>query len=164
MDCARGPTADCVSCGGTERGRSRIEAYEEDKMRRMLSMIMVVGLMILGAMLLNVSLPDPLGTSMNVLAQRADCSADQRLGSAARHREAIVRARSVNTRQAQQRATASRYSTAGALGLKDDNGFEVSLRTEADGYMLFIRDATDPCSSGVFSDQRGVIYDSTPIR
>jgi hypothetical protein len=132
-------------------------------MPRILSMMMVVGLIILGAML-HVSLPDPPGTSMNVLAQRPDCSADQRLGSAARHREAIVRARSVNTRQAQQRAAASRYATAGELGMKDDNGFEVSLRTEADGYMLFIRDATDPCSSGVFSDQHGVIYDSTPIR
>jgi hypothetical protein len=52
-------------------------------MRRMLSMIMVLGLMILGAMLRDVSLPDPPGTSMNVLAQRPDCSADQRLGSAA---------------------------------------------------------------------------------
>jgi hypothetical protein len=133
-------------------------------MHRMLSMIVVVSLMILGAMLCDVSLPGPPGASMNVLAQRPDCSADQRLGSAARHREAIVRARSVNTRQAQQRATASRYATTGELGLKDDNGFEVSLRTEADGYMLFIRDAADPCSSGVFSDQRGVIYDSTPIR
>jgi hypothetical protein len=127
-------------------------------------MMMVVGLMILGATLRDVSLPDPPGMSVTVLAQRPDCSTDQRLGSAARHREAVVRARSVNARQAQHRATASRYATAGELGLKDDNGFEVSLRTEADGYMLFIRDATDPCSSGVFSDQRGVIYDSTPIR
>jgi hypothetical protein len=133
-------------------------------MPRMLSMIMVVGLMALGGMLHDVSLPAPPGTSVNVLAPGPDCSADQRLGSAARHREAIARARSVNARQAQHRATASRYATAGELGLKDDNGFEVSLRTEADGYMLFIRDATDPCSSGVFSDQRGVIYDSTPIR
>ena len=74
-------------------------------MPRILSMMMVVGLIILGAML-HVSLPDPPGISMNVLAQRADCSADQRLGSAARHREAIVRARSVNTRQAQQRKRA----------------------------------------------------------
>src|ERR1700720_4031630 len=60
-------------------------------MPRMLSMIMVVGLMILGAMLRDVSLPDPPGTSVNVLAQRPDCSADQRLGSAARHREASLR-------------------------------------------------------------------------
>jgi hypothetical protein len=133
-------------------------------MPRTLSMIMLLGLTILSAMLRDVSLPDPPGISVNLLAQRPDCSADQRLGSAARHREAIVRARSVNTRQAQHRATASRYATAGELGLKDDNGFEVSLRTEAAGYMLFIRDATDPCSSGVFSDQHGVIYDSTPIR
>ena len=59
-------------------------------MPRTLSMIMVVGLMILGAILRDVSLPDPTGTSMTVLAQRPDCSADQRLGSAARHREAIV--------------------------------------------------------------------------
>ena len=66
-------------------------------MPRMLSMIMVMGLMILGAMLRDVSLPDPSGTSVNVLAQRPDCSADQRLGSAARHREAIVRARSVRS-------------------------------------------------------------------
>ena len=56
-------------------------------MRRMLSMIMVPGFMILGAMLRDVSLPDRPGTSINVLAQGADCSADQRLGSAARHRE-----------------------------------------------------------------------------
>jgi hypothetical protein len=46
----------------------------------------------------------------------------------------------------------------------DDNRFEISLQTGAFGYMLFVRDTTDPCSSGVFSDQRGVIYDPRPIR
>jgi hypothetical protein len=120
----------------------------------MFSIVVIMGLTFFGAMPREVSL----------LAQRPDCTADKRLASAARHREAIVRARSVNEHQAQQRASISRYATAAELGLKDDNGFEVSLRTEADGYMLFIRDATDPCSSGVFSDQRGVIYDSMPIR
>jgi hypothetical protein len=121
-------------------------------MRRTIS-ILVAG-MILGA------------TSHEVspLAQSSDCSADQRLGSATRLTEAIRRVRSVNTRQAQQKATISHYVTADELGLKDDNGFEVSLRTEASGYMVFIRDATDPCSSGVFSDHRGIIYTAKPIR
>ena len=122
-------------------------------MPRMVS-IVIVGLMLLIAMALEVS----------PLAQRPDCSTDQRLDAVTRRREAIVRARNVNDRQAQQRATKARYATAAELGLKDENGFEMSVRTDADGYMVFIRDASDPCSSGVFSDQRGVIYDARPIR
>ena len=122
-------------------------------MPRMVS-IVIVGLMLLIATALEVS----------PLAQRPDCSTDRRLDSVTRRREAIVRARNVNTRQAQQRATTSRYATAEELGLADDNGFEVNFRSAADGYMVFIRDVTDPCSSGVFTDQRGVIYDSKPIR
>src|SRR5258708_23957066 len=122
-------------------------------MRRIVS-IVSGGLMLLIAVALEVS----------PVAQRPDCSTNGRLDAVARRREAIVRARNVNTRQAQQRATMSRYATAEELGLADENGFEVSLRSAADGYMVFIRDVTDRCSSGVFSDQRGVIYDSKPIR
>ena|SRR5229473_1041261 len=80
-------------------------------MPRMVS-IVIVGLMLLIATALEVS----------PLAQRPDCSTDQRLDSVTRRREAIVRARNVNTRQAQQRATTSRYATAEELGLADDNG------------------------------------------
>ena len=122
-------------------------------MHRMLSMV-VVALTMLGATPHEVS----------PLAQSSDCSKDQRLDSTARRNEAIRRARSANTRQAQQRAATKRYATAEELGLSNDNGFEVSLRTGAEGYMVFIRDATDPCSSGVFSDQRGLIYEARPIR
>jgi hypothetical protein len=97
-------------------------------------------------------------------SQRPGCQADARLDSASRRREAIVRARNVNARQAELRTANSRYATSEELGLKNEAGFEVRLLTASDGYMVFIRDTTDPCSSGVFSDQSGSIYDARPIR
>jgi hypothetical protein len=107
---------------------------------------------------------DPYAHKAPLRAQAPDCLNDQRIDSVTRRREAIVRARSVNTRQAQQKSTTSHYVTAEALGLTNDNGFEVRLRTGTDGYMVFIRDQTDPCSAGVFSDERGLIYEARPIR
>src|SRR5262245_25458256 len=81
------------------------------------------------------------------------CDSDQRLGIRSRHREAIVRARNIKEQQADRRARGLPFSTAEELGLGNDNGFDVTMRTGADGYMLFVLDTTDPCSSGVFTDQ-----------
>jgi hypothetical protein len=47
---------------------------------------------------------------------------------------------------------------------QQENGFDVTLLTTADGYMLFIRDTTDPCSRGIYVDQAGVLYEAQPIR
>ena len=92
------------------------------------------------------------------------CASDQRLDSTGRHREMIARARVINTRLAQQRRLSDHYLTAADLGLKNENGFEISLRSDAAGYMFFILDTTDPCHSAVFSDERGIIYDAQPLR
>jgi hypothetical protein len=91
---------------------------------------------------------------------RADCSRVRYW----RRRDAIVRARSVRERQEQTKAAQLRYATASELGLApQDNGFDVKLLTTPDGYTLFIRDRTDPCSSGIYSDQARVIYGALPI-
>jgi hypothetical protein len=99
-----------------------------------------------------------------VIAHVTRCEADTRPGVESRRREAIVRARNVRERQERERALRSRYATADELRLpQQENGFQIVLLTTPDGYMLFIRDTTDPCSSGIYVDQAGIIYDATPI-
>src|SRR5256885_12566109 len=93
------------------------------------------------------------------LAEGPSCSQDQRLDTTGRHRELIGRARIINTRLAQQRRLSDHYATAQDLGLRNENGFDTTLRSDERGYMFFIRDTTDSCHSAVFSDERGVIYD-----
>jgi hypothetical protein len=92
------------------------------------------------------------------------CTEDQRSDTVGRHRELIARARNINTREAQRRALTDHYLSSEELGLANQNGFEITLRADATGYMFFIRDAMDPCSAAVFSNERGVIYDAQPIR
>jgi len=98
------------------------------------------------------------------IAEDAKCSPGQKLDAAGRHRELIARARTLNTRLARQRALSDHYATALELGLKDENGLKITLLSDANGYMFFIRDTNDPCNSSVFSDERGVIYDARPIQ
>src|SRR5262245_4793127 len=90
------------------------------------------------------------------LAEAPSCAADQRIDVAARHRDLVVRARNVNTREAQLRVLTDHYLSAQELGLTAENGFEVTLRADESGYMFLVRDTADPCNSSVFSNERGV--------
>lgn len=98
------------------------------------------------------------------IAEGPNCSSNQRLDPTGRHRDLIVRARNINTRIWQQSRLSDHYPTAQELGLKNENGFEITLQSDATAYMFFIRDTTDPCRAAVFSDEKGIIYDAQPIQ
>ena len=104
------------------------------------------------------------GVERTISVHAQGCSADQRLDAAGRQRDAIARARNVRDRQAARKASGLPFATAAELGLKDDNGFTVTLRAGTDGYMVLVLDTMDPCSFGVLTDQTGRLFEVRPLR
>ena len=95
--------------------------------------------------------------------QGTDESVDQR----ARRRTAFRYLRDVNAAEArlhQQRGTFASLVDAEATGLsRVPFGFVARLTFDRWSYAVILKDALDPCGSGFFADQDGVIYAARPI-
>jgi hypothetical protein len=51
-----------------------------------------------------------------------------------------------------------------ALTAPTPDGFDVRLTTDGKTYAFSLRDTTDPCLFGFFSDQQGVIFEGRVIQ
>ena len=92
--------------------------------------------------------------------------ADETPAEQARRRGALTLVRMVNTAQAGFFSSNNRFAAQAELsGLPAvPGGFALQLTADARGYMLSVKDTTDPCMFAVFSDQRGIIYVGGPIQ
>jgi hypothetical protein len=85
-------------------------------------------------------------------------------GNRARREGALDLARAINAAQGRAAEATRRYQPLSALPdlPPAPAGFEVRLYTDGDGYIFSIKDGRDPCHYGIFSDQHGRIYESSP--
>lgn len=109
--------------------------------------------------------------------------------NAARRRQALTAARTINTMQANQAGAASRSflrhdelanapsppntleaagTTAKPISLKPGDdivpGWKLTLDVTSQGYWFLIKDTLDPCGFAYVSNQNGVIFNAEPIR
>jgi len=85
----------------------------------------------------------------------------------ARRVQALALARQINTNQygvAMSKTKA--FQAIGNLELTapTPEGFELRLTTDGNAYAFSLRDTTDPCLFGFFSDQEGLIYQGRVIQ
>ena len=74
-------------------------------------------------------------------------------------------ARGINAAQGQAMDQTKRYQSLQqlrALPVTPD-GFRVRLYSDGEGYIFSIKDERDACRYGIFSDQHGTLYESSPI-
>jgi len=106
-----------------------------------------------------------LSTTQLLWAQQRAClhGPGETAADAARRQGAIRLARAINTAQSR---TGAKYQPLAELpGLPGvPTGFGVHLAATADGYLLSIKDATDPCRYTLFSDHEGLIYIGAPLQ
>ena len=109
--------------------------------------------------------------------------------NAARRRQALTAARTINTMQANQPGAAGRRflrhdelanapsapnprevagTAANAISLKPGDdivpGWKLTLDVTDQGYWFLIKDTVDPCGFAYVSNQNGVIFNAEPIR
>jgi hypothetical protein len=90
--------------------------------------------------------------------QPTNCAPAERRTAAIRH------ARMLNTAEANS-ARSNGYQPLTALGIPPlSPDYKVQLTTDGATYSFSIKDTTDACHGGVFSDQDGVIYAGAPLR
>jgi hypothetical protein len=81
-----------------------------------------------------------------------------------RREQALSLAREINDAQERAFSQARRYRTLQQLGNLPEipQGFVVKLQTDGAGYIFSIKDDRDACRYGIFSDQQGTVYESSP--
>ena len=85
----------------------------------------------------------------------------------ARRVQALTLARQVNTNQygvALRTTNAFQPIADLALTAPTPEGFDLRLTTDGQAYAFSLRDTTDPCLFGFFSDEQGVIYQGRVIQ
>lgn len=101
-------------------------------------------------------------TTVSPLARQQSClhGSEQTPERKTRRSQMIGLARDINNQQLQAVRSAKSYQPLAmlTLGRPVPDGMEVRLAAEAKTYGFSIVDKTDPCRSGVFSNEAGVIY------
>jgi hypothetical protein len=128
-------------------------------------------------------------TTGTALAQQCLHGANEIPDQAARRREALTAARTVNNIQANQPGAVNRSyfrhvdlgGTAFAAKMRESTSetvrrillgpadeilpkWKLTLDVTQDGYWFMIKDLSDPCGFAYISNQAGVIFNSEPIR
>ena len=76
----------------------------------------------------------------------------------ARRSQLVGVARAIHNQQVAAMQKSKAYSAADGLTLTVPEGVDVNVAADAKGYSFSIVDTTDKCRSGVFSNQKGLIY------
>jgi hypothetical protein len=78
--------------------------------------------------------------------------------------QALLVARAINTAEGQAVQRSGRFQTLATLSdiPAVPDGFTLRLYADADGYVFSLKDTRDLCRFGIFSDQSGTVYPSTP--
>ena len=81
-----------------------------------------------------------------------------------RREAALTLARAINAAEGQAAQRTRRYQPLQQLGSlpPTPDGFILRHYTDGDGYIFSIKDDRDSCQFGVFSDQKGFLYISSP--
>lgn len=81
-----------------------------------------------------------------------------------RREQALSLARAINAAQGQAMQHTKRYQALAQLGNlpPTPDRFVVRLYTDGEGYMFSVKDDRDACQYGIFSDQNGFLYQSSP--
>src|SRR3954466_311158 len=81
-----------------------------------------------------------------------------------RRAQAIAVARAINSAEGQALQQTGRFPPLEPLPNipTEPAGFSVRLYADANGYVFSLKDSRDVCRFGIFSDQSGTMYSSTP--
>jgi hypothetical protein len=81
-----------------------------------------------------------------------------------RREQALALARAINAAQGQAVERTRAYQPLNELGAlpATPEGFVLRLYAGQDGYIFSIKDDRDACRYGIFSDQHGTLYQSSP--
>ena len=83
----------------------------------------------------------------------------------ARREQAIALAKAINERQGTAAERTRLY--VGLPQLRNlppaPNGFSVQLYTDGTGYVVSLKDKLDPCRYAIFSDEAGLLYESSAL-
>ena len=89
--------------------------------------------------------------------------ADERPADAQRRESALELARAIIRVEDEIFQRTGRYELLEALKLPPTpSNFSVTLVTDGNNYIFSIKDRRDTCRFGIFSDQEGIIYQSSP--
>jgi hypothetical protein len=82
----------------------------------------------------------------------------------ARREQALALAKAINQAQGLAAAATQRYQPLAKLPNLPVTpaGFELRFYTDGEGYILSLKDTTDLCRYGVFTDQNGRLYEMSP--
>ena len=102
--------------------------------------------------------------SRAALAARCLHDAGELPADRTRREQALSLARQMNEAQERVFSQTRRYQAIPQLGNLPDTpaGFVVKLHTDGAGYIFSIKDDRDACRYGIFSDQQGALYVSSP--
>src|SRR5262245_48745360 len=97
--------------------------------------------------------------SARCLHDSAELQADR-----VRREQALSLAREINDAQGRAVRQTRRYQPLQQLGNLPETpaGFVVRLHADEEGYIFSIKDDRDACRYGIFSDQQGTLYQSSP--
>src|SRR3954452_4212617 len=81
-----------------------------------------------------------------------------------RRAQAFAVARAINSAEGQALQQTGRFQPVASLTNipTEPAGFNVRLYADANGYVFSLKDSSDVCRFGIFSDQSGTVYSSTP--
>lgn len=82
-----------------------------------------------------------------------------------RRQSAIELARQINSAQSRTFGRVGRYVPMTQLPSLPSvpTGFRLRHHTDGDSYMFSLKDETDICKYGLFSDQDGILYEKSPL-
>ena len=99
-----------------------------------------------------------------VLGARCLHDTDESAANRTRREAALTLARAINAAEGQAAQRTRRFQPLQQLGSlpPTPDGFVLRFYTDGDGYIFSIKDDRDSCQYGVFSDQKGFLYQSSP--
>jgi hypothetical protein len=122
---------------------------------------------LLAALAVAVVAPAAVSRAQLVPPPAASClhEAAERQPDRLRRDEAIALAKAVHERQALLARQSRRYHQLSELQPLPGTpaGFEMRLFADSSGYVLSLKDVTDPCHFAVFSDQAGLLYQKSAL-
>ena len=99
-----------------------------------------------------------------VVAPRCLHDTDETQANRLRREDALTLARAINGAQGRAIERTGRYQVLADLGALPPapEGFVMRIYADEDGYIFSIKDSRDACRYGIFSDQHGTLYQSSP--
>ena len=80
-----------------------------------------------------------------------------------RREQAFELVRSINQMEAESFSKTSRYLAKSELQVGAlPSGFVLNVLADKTGFIVAMKDRLDPCRFGIFSDEEGIVYGSTP--